>query len=293
MSTKKKKKTVKRIIISIVLILVVLLIARFYFRSRPTATYDSVEAKSGDITTYYSFSGNVDTKNRETVMSDKMMQISELKVKEGDTVKEGDVLATTTTGEEITSTIDGEISKQYVEENAQVLAGAKLMDIVDYDNLELTVNVDEYDISALAVDKDAKITIDALGKEIQGTIRSVSKEGTVNNGVTYFTATIDLAKDSEVKIGMTAEVKLLNQSASNVVTLPMAALSFDAYNKPFVYIEDEKGLPVKTAVETGINDGTLVEIKSGVSDGDIVLYGSNITTTSTKSPMRLGLGRGR
>jgi Na+-transporting NADH:ubiquinone oxidoreductase subunit NqrF len=35
----------------------------------------------------YSFSGNVETKNRQTVVSEKMMQISDIKVKEGDKVK--------------------------------------------------------------------------------------------------------------------------------------------------------------------------------------------------------------
>ena len=62
----------------------------------------------------------------------------------------------------------------------------------------------------------------------------MSKEGQIVNGVTFFTATIDLEKDDSVKIGMSAEVKLVNSNATGVVTLPMKAIQFDDNNSPYV-----------------------------------------------------------
>lgn len=234
--------------------------------------YESVAAKTGDITTYYSFSGNVETKDRQNVMSDKMLQVSEIKVKEGDLVKEGAVLIKTTFGEEIKAKIPGEVVHLNVEEKAQVMAGTQLLEVVDYEHLEVKVKVDEYDIASLDQGKEASIKIGAINKEIKGTIRSLSKEGQIINGVTFFTATIDLEKDEKVRIGMSAEVKVISDQVSGVITLPMVAIQFDENNKPYVIKKGEKDTVIHTAIETGINDGTTVEVKSGVISEEAILY---------------------
>lgn len=279
MSTRRKSKKGKWITISIVLLVVVGLITAIALRPKKTV-YESIVAKTADITTYYSFSGNIETKNRQTVISDKVMQISTINVKEGDLVKEGDVLVKSSTGEEIKAKIAGEIVNLNVEENAQVMSGMKLMEIVDYDNLQVSVKVDEYDLKAVAVGKETTVKISALGTEIKGTIASVSKEGQTLNGVTFFVTTIDLEKNDALKVGMSTEVTMLSEKATGVVTLPIKAILFDNDNNPYVLIKGEKGLPVQTPVTTGINDGTSVEIKSGVSSGESVLLTSTATTNA-------------
>jgi len=153
MNTKRKSKIKKRIFLFLTLIIVIAL-AVVAVIARPKANnYESVDAKNGNIKTYFSFSGNVEAKNRESVMSEKVMQISDIKVKEGEKVKEGDVLFTTTTDDEITAEINGEVSKLNIEENEQVMAGISLIEIVDYDNLKINVKVDEYSSSTLKVGK--------------------------------------------------------------------------------------------------------------------------------------------
>lgn len=54
-----------------------------------------------------------------------------------------------TTGDEIKSKIDGEIVNLNLEEGSQIMAGAILMEIVDYENLEISIKVDEYDLAAV------------------------------------------------------------------------------------------------------------------------------------------------
>jgi len=272
MHTKRRSNKNKWISISILSVVAVATVATLLMRPAPDL-YESVTAKTGDITTYYSFSGNVETKNRQNVMSGKIIQVSEILVKEGDKVKEGDVLIKTTTADEIKSKINGEIAKIHVEENAQAMTGVILIEIVDYENLQINVKVDEYDIAALAKDKETTVKIGAINKEIKGKIRSISKEGQVINGVTFFIATIDLEKDSQLKIGMSAEVKLLSDQSTGVITLPMSAIQFEDNNQPYVLKKDEKGQPLKTEIQTGLNDGTNVEIKSGVENGEEILYG--------------------
>jgi len=282
---KSKRKSKKWIVLSAVLIIGISFAVIFLMRPK-LAQYKSINAKVGDITTYYTFSGNIETKNRQVVTSEKIMQISEIKVKEGDIIEEGALLIETTTGDEIKSKIAGEIVNITVEENEQVMGGIKLLEIVDYNTLEINVKVDEYDISKLTKGKQTMVKIGALNKEIKGTVNSMSKEGQVVNGIAFFTATIDLAKDDSLKIGMSAEVKVTSDKVTKVVTLPMNAIQFDENNRPYVLKKSEKDIAVKTEVETGINDGIIVEIKSGVSDGESILY-------TDKDPIEgLGFSRG-
>lgn len=271
MSPKRKSKLRKWIIIGVLAAIIAAIGVAFWLRSDQTS-YESVVAETGDITTFYTFAGNVETKNRQTVMSEKVMQVSAIKVKEGDIIEEGTVLIKTTAGDEIKSKIRGEIVTINVEENAQVMAGTKLLEIVDYDNLEIKVKVDEYDVAAFQNGKEATVTIGAINKEFKGKISSTSREGQIMNGVTFFTATIDLEKDQRIRIGMSAEVKLISDQAAQVVTLPMTAIQFEQNNQPYVFKKDKNEEIVKNEITTGINDGTKVEVKSGVQSGETIFY---------------------
>jgi multidrug efflux pump subunit AcrA (membrane-fusion protein) len=275
----KRKSKVRRLLVFGLLILVLVAAGAAYVLRPKALPYDSAVAQKGDITTNYTFSGNIETKNRQTVMSERMLQVSKLNVKEGDQVKAGAVLLKTTTGEEIKAKIKGEIANLAVDEGAQVMAGTALMDIVDYDNLQVEIKVDEYDLSAVKTGKEATVKIGALQKELTGTVGKIAKEGTVSNGVTFFVANVDLKKDPNLKIGMSAEITLLNQKAAGVVTLPMTAVQFDSGNNPYVLKKENNGAFSQTAISTGINDGQRVEVKKGIAAGETVYYPK--TTTGT------------
>lgn len=277
MKPKRRSKTRVWVVTVIIIIAAIAIAASAFLRPGPTP-YESVVAKTEDITTYYSFSGNVETRSRQTVISEKAMQISAINYKEGAAVKKDDVLIKTTAGDTVKAKINGVVAGVDVEEDAQVMAGVKLMEIVDNNDLKINVKVDEYDIAALAAGKETTVKIGAINKEFKGIVQSISEEGQIVNGVTYFTATIDLAKDSGPKIGMSAEIKVTGDKAAGVVALPMTAIGFDADNRPYVLKKDTKGAMVKTGITTGINNGTVVEVKSGVASGETVFYTKTAAT---------------
>ncbi len=277
MSTRRKPKCRKWVVISVILIAVTSSAAAYLFRTAPIH-YESVQAKIDDISTSYKFSGNVATKNRQVVLSERVMQVSKINYQEGDVVKEGDVLINTTTGDEIKAKINGEIVNLSVEEGSQIMAGTVLMEVVDYDNLEIAIKVDEYDLAAVEKGQEAIVTIGAVQKELEGNLSSISKEGTVMNGVTFFTATIDLSQDTSLKTGMTAEVTLKDEQAVGVITLPMTAIQFESDNTPYVLKKDENNNIEKTEITTGINDGVTVEIKTGVAEGETIYYTKDVAT---------------
>lgn len=267
----KKVKKKKIVIWYIVGLLAAALISAVLFTPKGSNDFEKEKAQTGDITTYYNFSGAVEAKNRKTIMSEAPMQIKEVRVKEGDKVKNGDVLIETKQGDKIKAAIDGEIAKIYVENNKELMSGSQLIDIVDYSVLQTNVKVDEYDLKFLTVGKEVNVTINALDKEIKGTVSSISKEATNENGVSYFKATIDLPNDEAIRVGMSTEAKILKQNVQGSTTLSMKAIHFDSKSKPYVLIPSEKGAPIKKYIQTGINDGTTIEVKSGIIAGDTVM----------------------
>lgn len=273
MAIAKKKKSNKGLFVAILIgLLVLVVIGTSMIKTGDTGNYQSVPVIKETVTTYYTFSGSVGSKNTQSVMAEKIMQISEIKVSEGTKVKRDDLLFTTTDGTEIKAKIDGTVSQIFVEPDEQLMSGALLCEIYDFENLEVTIKVDEYDLPAITVGKELEVTINALDKKVTGTVSTLSDTATNQNGIAFFTATVDIVPDSEIKIGMTAEAKILNKQAIDTLTIPLRALMFDSENNPYVYTKDDKGVMTKTTVIVGINDGKTVEITSGVLDAETIYY---------------------
>lgn len=253
----------------IILALVVIGVALFlYFRPKAITT-DTISVKTGSISTFYSFSGSIEARNREMIFADQALQIKEWKVKEGDIVKVDDILYVTKLGIEKKAAIKGEVLTIYADVNQQIMPGAKILEIVDYTDYLLKVKVDEYDFASIKVNGVASVKLNSLDTELDGIVEDISKEGIYMNGVTYFQATISIPANDKIRVGMSAEAKVLNQKATDVPILPIEAILFDAANNPYVnQIKDN--ISSRVDVVLGITDGVYVEVKSGVVLGDQV-----------------------
>lgn len=230
---------------------------------------DEIEVKSGDISTYYSFSGSIEAKNRQTIFAEQAVQIEEFNVNVGDIVQKDDILYKTNRGVDVKSEINGEILDIFVQEDEQLMPGAKIIEIVDYKNLQLNVKVDEYDLKTIKKETPVNITMHALNKEFKGIVTDVAKGGENMNGVTFFDTKISIENPEDILVGMSSEAKVLNKSANNIAILPITAVKFMDNNSPYVNIKQD-GKVVEQDIELGITDGVNVEIKSGLNIGDLV-----------------------
>lgn len=254
--------------------------------SNSASNYTAYTSTKETIETYYTYTGSVASSNTQNIMAQGIMQISEILVQEGDKVNTESVLFKTTNGEEIKSEISGTVNKIAVEPDKQVMSGTLLAEIIDFENLEIAVKVDEYDINSVEVDKKIEVSINALDKDIEGTVSEISRTAISQNGVSYFTAIVKLEKDNEIKVGMTAEAKILKEQAKDAVVIPMNALSFDDNNSPYVYVKDVNNKMVKTSVVTGINNGKSVQVEDGLSSGQTVYkLNENIASNGMMPPM--------
>lgn len=167
--------------------------------------------------------------------------------------------------------VSGEVSEIHVVENESLIMGTPIMDIVNYDDLVVNLRVDEYDLAAVTLNKEAEVTISSLDEKVKGKVTDISKQAMVVNGVSYFEAEISLEKNESLRVGLSTEVKILNEKAENATTISMKALQFDNENLPYLYYRDNRGNVATKAVKVGINDGNIVQILEGIEVDEIVL----------------------
>lgn len=93
---KKNKKRKRRIIAGIVVVLIVVLGAVMVNQSKKAVDglYSAAVVTRGDLDIYYSFSGNTQIADVQNIVSAQSWKLTDIKVKEGDKIKKGDILYT-------------------------------------------------------------------------------------------------------------------------------------------------------------------------------------------------------
>jgi len=271
----KKKKHKKWIWL---LLLVLLGAGAYFFLSAGQQTVDAMlsseTVQRRDLTTYYSFSGNLTPVSDEIQTAKETMKVRDLYVSEGDQVEQGDLLLRASDGQRVYASYSGVIEELYPSADDTLQSGAQIARIVDYATLEVTVDVDEYDIGAIEEGKEGTVYLNALERSIPGTVSDIARSATSEGGVSYYEVKLQVNAPSDVRAGMSVEVQILNQQAPGAISLSLEALMYDEYNMPYVYQKDAQGSLIAVPVQTGVSDGKNIQILSGLSEGDTVYYQS-------------------
>ena len=142
------------------------------------------------------------------------------------------------------------------------------------DIMELRVTIDERDILSLAIGQEAEILLDALpGVRFYGEIHRINIAGTTSGGSARYTVELLLPRAPEMLPAMSASAVIITHVAEEVLLLPVSAIQ-EIAGREFVFTaESSAGLPTNEQnIVTGISDGLLVEIVSGLGLGDTVYY---------------------
>ncbi len=169
--------------------------------------------------------------------------------------------------------VDGVVGKVNKKKGELVMSSEVVMKVVA-PHYEVKVDVPETDVAKLALNDNAEITLDAFGDDtkFKGTVISIDRASTEIQDVVYYRVKVAMEdSDKEIKSGMTANVNILTEERSGVLTVPTrAVLSRDNGDKYVRILENNelKEITVKTGLRA--DDGKM-EILEGVNEGATIV----------------------
>ena len=166
--------------------------------------------------------------------------------------------------------------------------------VIDAATFDVTADVVESDLASMAVGQTATVAIAAVDAQVTGKVTAIAPTavGDTTGGVVSYAVTVSLQDvPAAVRAGMTADVTITIDSATNVLTVPAAALRGSTGNYS-VLVLGADGTPTAQPVEVGLITNTTAEIKSGLTDGQQVVTGVNTAQTGTPTTTTGGFGGG-
>jgi multidrug efflux pump subunit AcrA (membrane-fusion protein) len=160
---------------------------------------------------------------------------------------------------------------------------SSLITIQSLGTLEIVADVAEADAIKVEVHQTASVTLAALpDTEVSGVVTAVSQVSTVSNNVVEYPVTIALVHaPTSLKDGMTADVAIVVQSASNVLLLPSAAITTTGSVSTVKVLR--KGVQKTVDVTLGIVGSSYTQITSGVSEGETIVEPTASVSAATSS----------
>lgn len=145
-------------------------------------------------------------------------------------------------------------------------SGNPLFTVIKDNAIELVADLSETDIQKVKAGQKAIIAVAGGTDRIEGKVRLVSP--TVDATTRLGSVHILLPADSPARAGMYGSAEVVISSA-NALALPLSAVTSGRKGSSTRRVEN--GVVKQVAVEIGIQDSGFVEIKSGISAGDVVV----------------------
>lgn len=159
---------------------------------------------------------------------------------------------------------------------SNVGGGTAIMTLADLSHIYVLASVDESDIGQVHEGQPVSITADSFpGEKFSGKVVRISPKGIVTTNVVTFEVKIEV-QGSNAKLlmpEMTTNVEILVAQRENVLKVPMEAVSLGRRGESLVKVLGEDGNVQRKVVETGLSDGTDIEIKSGLHEKERVVSG--------------------
>ena len=190
----------------------------------------------------------------------------------------------------ITSPIDGVVLSKSVEEGQTVAASFNTPELFtiaqDLTKMQVIADIDEADIGDVHEGARVEFTVDAFPDDtFTGRVTQVRQEATTESNVVTYEVVISAENtDLKLKPGLTANVTIYTKEAKDVLSVPTKALQFTPNEKILTKeqsIQDcegknkvwtlENNVFKAVPVTTGISNGILTEIKSGLQSGQKIV----------------------
>lgn len=288
---------------SLILVIVVMLavIGSWFFvknsKKQKSATPKTITATLGSIKQTVEATGAVAPYKRVEIKPPMSGRMETLLVHEGDSVKEGQILAWMSSSDRaaildsaksqgpdalkkweddykptpIVAPLSGVIILENVVVGQTVESSSIIFAMSDF--LIVLGQVDESDIGRVRKGMPALITLDSYpNKSVEGKVFDILYEGkNVSNVITYgVKVKIDKVPDF-FRSQMTANISFIINKKDNVLLVPVSAVRDMPDGTKRVSIPGSNGKPEVREITTGIEDNENLEVTSGLEPGDKVL----------------------
>ncbi len=176
-------------------------------------------------------------------------------------------------GTTVTTPRSGVIQKRYYQEGYYAKVGPALFNIADISTLLAKIDIPEGYVSSVAVGGEVEFTIPSMSgenKKVQGKITRISPVAVQPARTFEAEVTVDNSA-GRLRGGMYAEALITAIPKTNVLTIPMTAISMRDDQRTCYVIEDGKA--VRRVLTTGYIGENLVEVLQGVTEKDQVITG--------------------
>jgi RND family efflux transporter MFP subunit len=169
----------------------------------------------------------------------------------------------------------GVITKRFVDNGALVEAGTSssagpIVELAESDLLRLRFPVPESETPVVRVGGGVHVSVDALHREFDGVIARDAWD--IDRATRTMVVEVDVPNpDGAFKAGMYASVTLRTEEADGVLAVPLQAVSQG--EKPTVLVVGADNALAERPVVLGMRTSSLVEIRSGLSEGELVVVG--------------------
>ena len=160
--------------------------------------------------------------------------------------------------------------------------GTTIATVANMDDLIFDGNIDETEVGRLHIGLPVRISVGALQDvHFDAALEYISPKATESNGTNLFEikASVKVPADVTIRSGYSANAEIVLDEAHDVLTLAESAIQWEG-DSTFVYVKGAEGWERRT-VQTGLSDGVVIEIKSGLSEEETV-RGIEIIKTSKR-----------
>ncbi len=149
-------------------------------------------------------------------------------------------------------------------------SGTEVMSIANLNDMVIMAHINQADVTRLGTDQKVDVEIDSVpGLKMEGVVERIAPQATVKNNLKGFSARIALKKiDPRVRPGMTANLSIPVATATDVLTIPLAAV-FTESGERFAYVKKGDAME-RRAIQLGVTDYSYAEITGGLAAGEIV-----------------------
>src|SRR3972149_7225078 len=167
---------------------------------------------------------------------------------------------------------DGIVLSSAYKEGEYAGPGVPAISIISSDFI-IKAEVNETDVVNLKVGQDVDIKLDAYFEDkLNGKITEISPISTNIGGVVSFELIVkpEIENGPKLLYGLSVSLDITPSGVEDVLYVPIQSV-LEEDGKSYVSIPGEDGTINKTEVTTGVFNYDFIEIKSGISEGDIIL----------------------